>query len=64
LGFFALGAIRNLFVIIALEHYSWTTVLFPAAVGISCALVAVFLAIRRMTVLPEGLESNEGAERG
>jgi hypothetical protein len=64
MGFFALGAIRNLFVIIALEHYSWTTVLFPAAVGISCALVAVFLAIRRMTVLPEGLESNEGAERG
>jgi hypothetical protein len=47
MGFFALGGVRNLFVILALEHYSWTTVLFPAAVGAACILVAGFLMVRR-----------------
>ena len=50
LGVFALGSFRNLFVVLALEHYSWTTVLFPAAVGIGCAFVALFLAFRRTCV--------------
>jgi hypothetical protein len=63
LGFFALGGVRNLFVVAALEHYSWTTLLFPAAVGISCALVALFLAIRRSAVLPEGLEGSKNVVR-
>ncbi len=58
MGFFALGGVRNLFVVIALEHYSWTTLLFPVAVGISCVLVAVFLAIRRAAVHPEGQEES------
>ena len=49
-SFFAWGCSRNLFVILALEHYSWTTVLFPAAVGIACLLVAMFLVIRRRMV--------------
>jgi hypothetical protein len=45
--FFALGALRNLLVVIALERYSWTTLLFPAAVGIACAALALFLYVRR-----------------
>jgi len=46
--FFSLGALRNGFVVAALEHYSWTTVLFPAAVGIACLIfVAVILARRQ-----------------
>lgn len=48
-GFFALGAIRNVLVVIALEAYSWTTVLFPAAVGAACLLVSLFIMIRRRT---------------
>lgn len=31
----------------ALEHYSWTTALFPAAVGGACLLVALFVLSRR-----------------
>lgn len=53
LGFFALGGVRNLFVVAALEHYSWTTLLFPMAVGISCFMMAAFLAVRRAAVPPE-----------
>ena len=48
-GFFAFGAVRNTFVVLALEHYSWTTVLFPAAVGMACLLVAASLLVRRAT---------------
>jgi hypothetical protein len=46
-AFFALAAVRNLLVVLALEHYSTTTVLFPAAVGVGCALLAVMLLHRR-----------------
>lgn len=46
-SFFALAAIRNLLVILALEHYSLTTVLFPAAVGFACLLLAVLLTYWR-----------------
>lgn len=46
-GFFALGALRNVLVVLALEHYSWTTVLFPAAVGIACLALACVLYVRR-----------------
>jgi len=49
-GFFALGGIRNALVIVALENYSWATVLFPAAVGLCCILVSVFLLLRRATI--------------
>jgi len=48
-GFFALGALRNVLVILALERYSWTTVLFPAAVGAACVTLACLLGIRRTT---------------
>jgi hypothetical protein len=47
IGFYSLGALRNAVAIAALEHYSWTTVLFPAAVGIACALFVAMVAFRR-----------------
>lgn len=46
-GFFALGALRNLLVVLALEHYSLTTALFPVAVGIACLALAALLLLRR-----------------
>jgi hypothetical protein len=47
IGFYALGAVRNAIAISALENYSWTTVLFPAAVGVACALFVAMVAYRR-----------------
>jgi hypothetical protein len=47
LGFYSLAAVRNLLAIFALEHYSTTTVLFPAAVGVACALLVAMVAYRR-----------------
>src|SRR5262249_8028561 len=45
--FFGLAALRNLMVVLALEHYSLTTALFPAAVGIACRAFVCMLAARR-----------------
>ena len=59
LGFFVLGGVRNLFVVAALEHYSWTTLLFPVAVGASCLLMGAFLAVRRAAIPSELLSSNK-----
>lgn len=47
LPFFALMGARNLIVIMALEHYSVTTVLFPAVIGIACLLLIVWAVHRR-----------------
>jgi hypothetical protein len=47
MSFFALGALRNVLVIVALEHYSMTTVLFPAAGTLACVALVVLLAYRR-----------------
>jgi hypothetical protein len=52
--FFLLGALRNAFVIAALEHYSPTTVVFPAAVGVACLALAPFIAIRRQSLASVG----------
>jgi hypothetical protein len=49
-SFFALAAVRNLLVVLALERYSWTTVLFPAAVGAGCLALAVVLLARRQAL--------------
>lgn len=51
LGFFALFAARNLLVIGALETYSLTTVLFPAAVGSACVLLMGMMVYRRRVVV-------------
>ena len=45
--FFALMACRNFISIMALEHYSLTTVLFPAATGLACILFIKLVLIRR-----------------
>lgn len=50
--FFTLGAIRNGFVILALERYSWTTALFPAAVGMACLMFVALILTRRGCVRP------------
>lgn len=50
--FFGLGAVRNVLVVLALEYYSLTTALFPAAVGLACLLLSAMLVIRRRTLLP------------
>lgn len=47
IGFYSLGVVRNGLAISALEHYSLTTVLFPAAVGIACAVFVAMVAYRR-----------------
>jgi hypothetical protein len=50
LFFFALFATRNLLVIMALEHYSLTTILFPAATGAACIVLITMLGYRRRTL--------------
>ncbi len=47
LTFFALFVVRNALAIAALEHYSFTTVLFPAATGIACLLLILVATFRR-----------------
>lgn len=50
--FFAIGALRNAFVLLALGYYSWTTILFPAAVGLACLCFVALLLIRRFMLQP------------
>ncbi|MEL7110827.1 MAG: hypothetical protein AAGL99_16310 [Pseudomonadota bacterium] len=45
--FFVIGAVRNAFMVLALQNYSWTTVLFPAAVGVACLLFVIVILFRR-----------------
>ena len=45
--FFALFTARNLIVILALENYSVTTVLFPATIAAACALLIAMVMYRR-----------------
>jgi len=47
LTFFALFTARNLIVILALERYSVTTVLFPAVIAAACSLLMVLISYRR-----------------
>ena len=50
IGFYSLAAVRNVLSILALESYSLTTVLFPAAVGIACLVFVAMVAYRRRTL--------------
>jgi hypothetical protein len=52
IGFYGLAAVRNLLSIMALEHYSLTTVLFPAAVGIACVGFVAMVGYRRKRLAP------------
>jgi hypothetical protein len=61
-GFYSLGALRNVLAIAALEHYSVTTVLFPAAVGIACVLFVAMVAYRRSQLRGRRDRSVAGSE--
>jgi hypothetical protein len=45
--FFLLFAFRNALAVVALETYSLATILFPAAVGLGCALFTLLIVLRR-----------------
>ena len=47
LSLYVLTAVRNAIGIAALEHYSWTTVLFPAVVGLVSLIFYAMVLIRR-----------------
>ena len=48
--FFILMASRNLIAIMALENYSVTTILFPAATALACILFIQMVIIRRSNI--------------
>lgn len=50
LTFFIIIASRNLIAILALEHYSLTTVLFPAATALACILFIQMVVLRRTII--------------
>lgn len=50
LPFFALLAARNALVIIALENYSLTTVLFPAVIAVACLALITMVGYRRRMI--------------
>lgn len=52
LAFFGLFALRNTLSILALEHRSLTTVLFPAVSGLACLALVLLIAGRRATAPP------------
>ena len=45
--FFVIFTVRNLVVILALENYSITTVLFPAAIAVACMALIIMMLYRR-----------------
>jgi hypothetical protein len=45
--FYGLAAVRNLLVVIALDFYSLTTVLFPAAIDFGCLVLTSLIAYRK-----------------
>lgn len=48
LTFYNIMAVRNLVVLVALEHYSVTTVLFPLATGVVCLVFIIMVYKRRL----------------
>ncbi|HEB67620.1 MAG TPA: hypothetical protein ENI93_06715 [Gammaproteobacteria bacterium] len=50
--FFLLFLVRNVLVILALEHHSLTTVLFPATIAFACLLLILLVAWRRRVLEP------------
>ena len=51
LGFYALIMVRNGLSLAALQQYSLTTVLFPAAIGLGCGALVILALLRRRSVL-------------
>lgn len=54
ISFYALFAIRNILVLFALEQYSTTTVLFPAAIALACLLLIGVIVYRQHHLLEKG----------
>lgn len=52
-SFYALFMARNLVVVAALEQYSLTTVLFPAAIAVACALLIAVILLRRTELVDD-----------
>lgn len=50
LATFGLFATRNVTVVLALEHYSVATLLFPAAIAVACILLVLLILTRRQTL--------------
>ena len=50
LRFFVIMAVRNLISILALEHYSLTTVLFPAVIAAACLVFILMVLCRRRVI--------------
>ena len=53
LTFYIIITCRNLIAIVALEHYSLTTILFPAATALACTLF-IQMVIYRRTIIKQG----------
>ncbi|SEH06888.1 Uncharacterised protein [Candidatus Venteria ishoeyi] len=53
LVFFSIFTARNLIVVMALENYSITTVLFPSIVAVTCILLMSMIIYRRSVVMVE-----------
>jgi hypothetical protein len=49
--FFLIFVLRNIFAVIALEHFSLTTVLFPAATSLACILLCAMVVLRRHSIV-------------
>lgn len=49
--FFGLFTVRNLLVMIALEHHSVTTLLFPGVIAAACVLLMALIAHRRRILI-------------
>lgn len=60
--FFVLFAARNSLVVLALESYSITTVMFPAAVASACVLLTMLIVYRRRTVVVNNLFKADGLQ--
>ncbi|MEW8114013.1 MAG: hypothetical protein AB2771_12275, partial [Candidatus Thiodiazotropha endolucinida] len=50
LKFFALFALRNLLVVMALERYTIATMLFPAVIATVCLLFIVLIVYKRRSI--------------
>jgi hypothetical protein len=50
--FFALFTARNIIVMMALENYSTTTVLYPAVIAVACAALMAMVTYRRRVQAP------------
>lgn len=53
--FYLLFAVRNVFAIFALEHYSVATVLFPFAISVACLALIAIVVYRRMDLGRRGI---------